>query len=313
MNKQQFFLIGSGRSGTTLIQRIMNTFPNTMIWGEHAGFLNQLSELYYFLKENPSLHEFSYQQEVDIKRKYSLTEYNDSRIWQAWINWFRPGDLDDLFRNIMENTFCPEQFVDLRLWGFKEIRYGAEDRVFSFLNALYPDASYLFISRESLNTIESQITTFYKGKSKFTRLKRLFQISSLLKIAKQWQIQNDYYRLLAKENPERYVAIRYEDALEDLTILDPVLKKYGLSIGDDQLNVLSMTEGRGTNFQLNNTVHFRWKRMGFVPAFLAEVIVGATSLKLGYERPAQLQLATRISKWLYGKNRHDRPANDLTI
>jgi hypothetical protein len=301
MNKQQLFLIGSGRSGTTLIQRIVNTFPNTMIWGEHAGFLKQLSELYFFLKENPSMHEFSYQQEVDIKSKFDLSMYNDSKIWQAWINWFRPEDLDEMFRNIVESFFCPESFGDLKLWGFKEIRYSVDDRVFPFLNELYPDACFLFITRDSLNTIESQITTFYKGKSKFTKLKRLFKIFQLMKISKQWKVQNDYYNSLAKENPERYIAIKYEDALEDLTILNPVLSKYGHSIGQDQLDVLSMRDGRGTSFQLNSNVHSRWMIMGFLPAFLAEVIVGATSQELGYERPEQLKLATRISKWFYEK------------
>jgi len=301
MIKQQLFLIGSGRSGTTLIQRIMNTFPNTMIWGEHAGFLKQLSEIYFFLKENPSMHEFSYQQEIDMENKFDLAMYNNSRIWQAWINWFRPEDIDEIFRNIVESFFCPETFGDLRLWGFKEIRYSADDRVFPFLNALYPDACYLFITRDSLNTIESQITTFHKGQSKFTRLKRLLHIFQLLKIAKQWRIQNDYFCRLAKENPERYVVIRYEDALADLTILDPILKKYGLSIGREQLDVLSITEGRGTSFQLNSNVNSRWMAMGFIPAFLAEVIVGAVSVDLGYKRPVQLRLASRFSKWLYKK------------
>ena len=110
MSKQQLFLFGTGRSGTTLIQRVINTFPNTMIWGEHAGFLKQLSELYFFLKDNSSLHEFSYNNSISDEKKFDLSSYNNSKVWQAWINWFKPEDLKTIFRDILESFFCPSEF-----------------------------------------------------------------------------------------------------------------------------------------------------------------------------------------------------------
>ncbi len=280
-----------------------------MIWGEHAGFLRQLSEVYFFLKENPSMHEFSYQHKVSKENKFDLSMYNDSRVWQAWINWFRLEDLDELFRKTVENFFCPKAFGGINVWGFKEIRYGPNDRVFDFLNHLYPEANYIFITRDSLNTIESQITTFHQGISKFTKLKRLVKLPQLLRIARKWQVQNAYYFKLSREHPETHYLIRYEDVLENLTILNPILEKYGLEIGDEQLNVLSMKEGRGTNFQLNKSVHSRWMRMGLIPAFFAEIIVGATSQDLEYARPAKLSLATYISNWLARR----KPSQSRTI
>lgn len=301
MNKQQLFLIGTGRSGTTLIQRVINTFPNTMIWGEHAGFLKQLSELYFFLKDNPSLHEFSYINPIPDEKKFDLSSYNNSKVWQAWINWFRPGDLKTVFRQIVEDFFCPSEFEKLSIWGFKEIRYGPDDRVLSFLSEIYPEANFLFITRDSLNAIESQITTFYKGKSRFTKIKRLIQLPQIIKVANNWKKQNAFYVKLAQEYPGSHHLVRYEDASDDLTVLNPILKNFNLEIGEKQLEVLTMKEGRGTNFQLNNTVHSRWKRMGIVPSFLAELIVGATSLEIGYERPGLLRLATLTSKLLNRK------------
>ena len=294
MEKQQLFLIGSGRSGTTLIQRVINTLPNTMIWGEHGGFLKQISELYYFLKDDSSMHEYSYNQNVDVDNKFDLEAYNDSKIWQAWINWFRPEDLDDIFRDFIERIFCPEKFTNLKIWGFKEIRYGADDRVISLLAHLYPNANFIFITRDSLNAIESQMTTFFKGKSKYTRLKRLINLPRLLDIAKNWKNQNAYLKL-TKQNPSTHYLIRYEDALADLEVLNSIIGKYGLKIGKAQLEVLTMKEGRGTNYKLNNSVHLRWRRMGFIPAFFAEIFVGSVSLDLGYKRPDSLKLATRIS------------------
>ena len=91
--------------------------------------------------------------------------------------------------------------------------------------------------------------------------------------------------------------IRYEDALENLKILNPILVKYDLEIGEKQQDVLTMNEGRGSNFELNNSVHYRWMRMGLIPAFFAEIIVGATSQDLNYKRPEKLFLATYLSNW----------------
>jgi len=297
MNKQQLFLIGTGRSGTTLIQRVINTFPNTMIWGEHAGFLQQLSELYYFLNDNPSLHEFSYMDSIPEEKKFDLSSYNNSKVWQAWINWFRPEDLKAKFREILESFFCPSEFEKLSIWGFKEIRYGPDDRVLAFLADIYPDAHFLFITRDSLNAVESQITTFHKGKSRFTKIKRLIQLPIIIKVANNWKKQNAFYLKLSQKYPDTHHLIRYEDASADLTLLNPVLKNFNLEIGEKQLEVLKMKEGRGTNFQLNS-VHSRWKRMGIIPSFIAEIIVGSTSLDIGYGRPGLLKLATLASRAL---------------
>lgn len=299
MEKGQLFLIGSGRSGTTLIQRIVNTFPNTMIWGEHGGFLTKIADAYFFLKENASMHEFSYDQKIDLSSKYDLSSYNDCRIWQAWINWFRPDDIDEMFRKIVENFFCPKEFEGLELWGFKEIRYSGRDKVIPFLTSIYPNAVFLFITRSSLNTLESQVTTFHKGNSKFLKLKRFFWLPKIIGLAREWTLQNQSYLDYSKADPARYRLIRYEDVLDNLSILDSVLSDFGLSIGVEQEQVLSMSEGRGTNFNFNNSVHSRWKRMGYIPAFFCEVIMGKTSANLGYVSPSQLLLATRISSWIF--------------
>jgi len=46
--KSPIFLLGTGRSGTTLLQRIINSAEDVIIWGEHGGFLSQVSEAYFF-------------------------------------------------------------------------------------------------------------------------------------------------------------------------------------------------------------------------------------------------------------------------
>ena len=37
------FLLGTGRCGSTLLQKILNSVENAMIYGEHGGFLKQVA------------------------------------------------------------------------------------------------------------------------------------------------------------------------------------------------------------------------------------------------------------------------------
>jgi hypothetical protein len=39
--KFPIFLLGTGRCGSTLLQKILNSVDNVMIYGEHGGFLRQ--------------------------------------------------------------------------------------------------------------------------------------------------------------------------------------------------------------------------------------------------------------------------------
>jgi hypothetical protein len=53
MNKYPIFVFGSGRSGTTLLQTILNSYKDICISGEHGGFLKGIAESYFsFHKAN---------------------------------------------------------------------------------------------------------------------------------------------------------------------------------------------------------------------------------------------------------------------
>jgi hypothetical protein len=69
-----------------------------------------------------------------------------------------------------------------------------------------------------------------------------------------------------------------------------------LKTGNQQKEILKMKEGRGTGSKLDKNVNERWKRMGIIPALIAELITGNVSIKLGYPRPAALKPATFISR-----------------
>ena len=295
MTSKQLFLLGTGRSGTTLLQRFLNVHEDIMIWGEHSGFLNQLAESYFVLKDCSSMKEYSYQHVAPSDCKDLRIFYKNPKKWQAWMNWFRPEDLASFYRQQLELIFNPEQVCKTKVWGFKEIRYGQNDLVIRFLRDLYPDAIFLSVVRDALNVIESQLTTFHQGASRFTRIKRLMQLPILWRIAKLWRDMNNTFVYWTSQDANFYF-IKYEEFIKDYTIIQEIFDKLGLEIINSQIDVLNLNEGRGSGFKKSSNQNDRWKKLGFIPAFIAECIVGKASENFGYKRPSILKVATFFSR-----------------
>jgi hypothetical protein len=278
------------------VQRILNALPGTLIWGEHAGMLDKLADLYYFAKDNPSLHEYSYSETQTYKNRFDTDAYKDAKKWQAWSNWFLPTDLPDIFRHTIEQFFVPQFLKGIDTWGFKEIRYSGFSPALKLLLELYPNATFIIIIRDPLNTIESQISTFHKGRSRYPRLKRLLSLGLITRLAKDWRELNNSFIELAAANPGVVKLLRYEDVVEDPEILNAPLARHGLRIGSTQKQVIAEAEGRGTGYKNRDSTHERWRSLGLIPAFIAEFFVGSTAKKAQYSRPNVLKGATWLSR-----------------
>jgi len=294
-DKTPLFLLGTGRSGTTLIQRFINAHSDAIIWGEHIGFLESMADAYFLLKEHPSMHEYAYKNRASEEELDLYAFYKNPQLWQAWMNWFKPEDVDCFFRQFLEDMLCPKSVGTFQVWGFKEIRYGENTKVIDFLQALYPKAVFLCVVRESLNVIESQLTTFHQGASKYKKIKRLIQIPKLINIAIKWKKMNRAYELLSQHR-ENVILLKYEHFVENYLVIVPVMEKLGLDIQQAQIDVLKLQEGRGSSFSPSSNANKRWKKIGFLPAFIAEAITGGTANSLGYPRPSSLKLATYLSR-----------------
>lgn len=293
MKTTQLFILGTGRSGTTLIQRFFNAHSKVMIWGEHSGFLKDIAKSYFHLKNCPSMQEYSYQHLAPSNYKKLSEYYKDPKKWQAWVNWFHPNEVDEFYRSLLEQIFDPKKVGRKQVWGFKEIRYGEDQEVVNFLKALYPEAVFISVVREGLNVIESQLSTFYQGISKYPKIKRLVQLPTLIRIAYKWRTMNHNLAQLAEN--KNFFFIKYEDFITDHTLILDIMKNIGIEIESQQTDVLNIKEGRGSSFDVNSNVNDRWKNMGFFPALVAECIIGKASLKFGYKRPRSLWLGTRLS------------------
>jgi len=261
-------LLGVSRSGTTLFQRILNSYEDVIVWGEHAGYLNNLAESYFQLVDSQSMEKFSFPQSKG--NSIVIEKYKDPKQWQAWNNWFNKDDIDNIYRKLVINTFASRWKNDLAYWGFKEIRYGEGDRVVDFFIRLFPDVRVVIIYRNPMNVIESQLTSFNNTGGRLGKLRKLWMLPKIIKMALRWNKKNMNYLSYAKKYPDLVVFVSFESLVSDIVVLQDIMGKLGLQLTERQLEVLNMREGRGSAFSCardkKEGINNRWKKLGFIPA-----------------------------------------------
>lgn len=144
-----------GRSGSTLLQRLLNVHPEVTIWGEHGGFLRGLVEAYKLVGVEPSHRE---QLEAGFEQRNTIIGPLDEHDkFRPWVSPFRPDDMVDRLREFVVDTFTEGLTPDIR-WGFKEIRYsGAELRR---LMELFPHAQLVILARDVPGYAKSRFFAF---------------------------------------------------------------------------------------------------------------------------------------------------------
>lgn len=152
MRLSPIILLSPGRSGSTLLQRYLNISKDIIIWGEHGGFIRGLAKTYYnFIQDNNSqklLKKGSENTKAILKSDLTINQSIE------WTNNFSNNDFIDEFRNFIINLLSKGVNPNQR-WGFKEIRYGITEM--EFLRLLFPQAQFIFIVRNPLDTISSMI------------------------------------------------------------------------------------------------------------------------------------------------------------
>lgn len=149
---KQLFILAQKRTGSTLLQRILNQIPGFAIAGENGGAFLHLAKFHKLILNIPS--------KKNVLQKYVEGE---SEIKPAWLNpW-----VDDVPRIQRYLRAMMTQMYDVqgcRVWGFKEIRYGRFGETYeeflnqvSFFRDLFPDCRLLFLTRSLDALIESNL------------------------------------------------------------------------------------------------------------------------------------------------------------
>lgn len=185
-----FLLAGGGRTGSTLIQRLILSTRQVLMWGEHNGIL--LPQLRSLLNQTVAWAkaENGYEQLASFKA-------DAHNAWVSNINpelpYFQAG-----CRAFLQHSLgAAARNMGYPRWGFKEIRYGKEEA--RTLQAFFPHASFIFLVRNPVSCLRSiKGTGWHKGDP--------------VQFLNTWtQISGE----LAEVQPKlkRACLIRYEDAI----------------------------------------------------------------------------------------------------
>lgn len=268
--RQPIFLLGAPRTGTTLLQRLLNSYDDVLLWGEHAGFLRDVAQAFYVAWDHPSLFR-------DVKPLAELLHGSDPReSWQGWMSWSSREDWRQSFRAFLELLFVPQGLPGKRYWGFKEIRYMAVpgDRTLDLLHTLYPDAIFVFIVRNAFNAIAS-VKRIPDGAHGLGELKGA---------CARWRCRYENYRAWHRSGRIRSFWILYEDMIEARGEILALLDTLGRTLEDEQRAVMRSAEGRWSSFK-DEAFNERWRRLPAAWLALISTTLGPLNAELGYENP----------------------------
>ncbi len=218
------FVFSAGwRSGSTMLQRLVMSGNDTLIWGEaydRACIIQRLTETLF-------AYSSAWPPESFLDQPTSLETLSGK--WVA--NLYPPMEaLKSGYRAMLENLFAmPAKDLGALRWGFKEVRLGVNEA--RFLHWLFPEAKFLFIYRNPFDAYRS-----YKGfapaKNWYVRWpdKPAFTPSAF---AKHWQqLTVDFLR---NANAVNGMLIKYEDLVQGRFDLDKLAEYCQLKIDESVL------------------------------------------------------------------------------
>jgi len=260
------FLLGAHRSGTTLLQRLLNSLDDVIVWGEHEGVLSEVARAYFRGAESPWLF---------TNVRPSKTDPREN--WQAWLGALDPAGWDDAFRGLVQALFPPLDPARTRWWGFKEIRYGrtSDDRTVEFLGRLFPQAIFVFIVRHPLNALASA----YRAPEGPRRL------ADAARVCRRWRTRYQGFRDWHASGRLRSYWIVYEDLVQGEGEIRRLLEDIGHAFGPAQAEVLAAEGGRGSSFRQPGAPAERWRVLPPSWRALAGHAVGPLAVGLGYTMP----------------------------
>jgi len=230
-NQKKFpiFILGTGRCGSTLLQKIINSVDDAMIYGEHGGFLQDIAKAYYINLENEKIDKYIMSKNASGEDPESVFEtLKNPRLWTAWTNWYNREAAKNNFRDFIESFFNPDSLKRKVHRGFKEIRYGPDDRVMEMLSDLYSSARFIFIVRHPVDVVASKISV---------RMSDGIETD-----AHNWAAQNPFFLRFHHETSDSSTIVRYEDLInKDGQQLRRLFGWLEFPLSDKQSNMIETT------------------------------------------------------------------------
>ena len=153
------FVISSGRSGSTLVQRLLNCHRGLVVWGEHFGFLEAAASALAHM-HNPEQKHYPMSPVSNRGLAHLQRGLSDPAAALEWVNPWSAEEYAQQLRSFTEGYFAARVPAGRR-WGFKEIRYNGMASLRGLM-LLYPHGRFVFVQRDIVEVTRSKVYAFVK-------------------------------------------------------------------------------------------------------------------------------------------------------
>ena len=190
-------ICATGRSGSTTMQRIINSVPNSNICGENFGAINSLLEFYKRIKTTT----FDYV--PGHLRPASYEDIISKDVKPSWYNSYNFQQTVSMIKMMIVSLFKNTSATNM--WGFKEIRYdNGNIKYLKEFKELFPQTKVIIQIRgniaaqsqsswlkkdknaiQYLNTLNNEFYNFYNQNKEwcyFTTFEKMFDMENIKKI-----------------------------------------------------------------------------------------------------------------------------------
>jgi hypothetical protein len=190
-------ICATGRSGSTTMQRIINSVPNSNICGENFGAINSLLEFYKRIKTT------TFEYVPGHLRPASYEDIISKDVKPSWYNSYNFQQTVSMIKILIVSLFKNKETTNM--WGFKEIRYDNGDiKYIKEFKELFPQTKVIIQIRgniaaqsqsswlkkdknaiEYLNTLNNELYNFYNQNKEwcyFTTFEKMFDMENVKKI-----------------------------------------------------------------------------------------------------------------------------------
>ena len=236
------FVIGSTRSGTTMLVRLLRKYFH-INYGPETQFIvryYRTLSAYGNLKNDDNFHKLA--KDISSERFFKRAQKNFGFVF----------DVDRLMRSNAERTFPSllshifKQFAEqqnMTRWGDKTPAYLHDLPV---LDRLFPDAQYIHIVRDGRDVALSQFNTHFGPKNVF-------------RAAKEWKTAVSKIQQFKNRMPSsKFIEFRYEDLLENpIPVFEKLINFLDISDIDSQV-IETIKSNIDKDLRKNN--YFKWKK-----------------------------------------------------
>lgn len=246
--EEPVFLLSAGwRSGSTLLQRLIMSDSNVLIWGEpfdECGTIQALANTVRAFRPTWPPNEYFYDGS------------NPEQLSSEWIANLFPS-LDDLrksHRAFFDTLFSkPAKQAGASSWGLKEVRLDSDHC--AYLRWIYPNARFIFLYRNPLNAYASYCRY---GRSWYDTFpdKPMFTPSDF---GRHWK--NIMQSFLSEAEHINALLVKYEDLVSGQMELEKLESYLNISIDRSVLiTKVGTSERDGEKYQVNGLERWLLKR-----------------------------------------------------